>query len=103
MGKINLENFIIEQYKKEFGENSAMYRVGKVCDKSFEKRRMMEFAKQVLELAAENATIKVVEYAKHGGKIISESDLGQEISVDGYQQYYQCNKQSILDVINLIE
>ena len=59
--------------------------------------------KKVLELAAENATIKVVEYAKHGGKIISESDLGQEISVDGYQQYYQCNKQSILDVINLIE
>lgn len=99
MGKINLENLIIEQYKEEFGENSVMYKLGRICDKSSEKKRMMKLAKQVLELAAENAEISWIENDEY---MESDSDFSFRDS-DGNWCKILINQSKILDVINLIE
>jgi hypothetical protein len=61
---------------------------------------MKEACRQTLELAAENTTICLNKYS-HG--IIKESiNLGQEICTERQNEYYECDKNSILNTINQI-
>lgn len=100
--KINLEE-ILDGVKLENGatfssyisKDGDIYRIVKIA--------MKKACCRILELAVENATINLIEYSKYGGKIITEKDLGQEITTEKPQIYLSCNKQSILDTIKQIE
>ena len=93
--KINLEEILEKEITKLYAgfKNSQDF-----CnrDRIIAKSAMKEACKQILELAAENA--KLTSYYKNG-KIIDDLST---VNFDDYGGTY-IDKQSIRDVINLIE
>lgn len=71
---------------------------GKLPD--YAREIALEFGKQLLELAAENAEIEERDYRKNPTKI---SNYGQEVCSEYEGIYYGVDKQSILDTINQVE
>ena len=64
------------------------------------KLAMIEFGKQLLELAAENAEIEERDYRKNPTKI---SNYGEEVCSEYEGIYYGVDKQSILNTIKQVE
>ena len=64
------------------------------------KLAMIEFGKQLLELAAENAEIEERDYRKNPTKI---SNYGEEVCSEYEGIYYGVDKQSILNTIKQVK
>jgi len=58
-----------------------------------------EFAKELLEKAADNAKLESREYKPYKGEILKTEDMGQEINLEE-RTYLGINKESILNTLD---
>jgi hypothetical protein len=106
MRTINLEEILFAEVDKLRKERVNVRLVPNEKMKEYQEweyfmNAMKEACRQTLELAAENTTICLNKYS-HG--IIKESiNLGQEICTERQNEYYECDKNSILNTITQVK